>query len=165
MTLELKRFWSKVEMIPFHPCWEWTAAKKDGYGRFNDKGYAHRISYEMHFGPIPKGFLVCHKCDNPSCVNPEHLFLGTYQDNYDDMRKKKRESKPPLMAGWNKKEISKEIKNLLGTMSDDSLAKKANVNKSTIARIRKKLLIKSYAETTGESGRFNGKGPHPRWHR
>lgn len=75
------------EMQP--DCWIWTLAKdKDGYGvahKGRGNFRAHRISYETFIGPIPEGFSVCHHCDNPPCCNPAHLFLGTNQDNMDDM--------------------------------------------------------------------------------
>jgi hypothetical protein len=74
------RFWKHVEMIPFHSCWEWMGSRTDtGYGKINDGngGFprAHRVSYEMHFGKIPDGLVVLHKCDNRGCVNPLHHSL------------------------------------------------------------------------------------------
>tara|TARA_Y100000310_G_scaffold14352_1_gene14541 strand:- start:175 stop:714 length:540 start_codon:yes stop_codon:yes gene_type:complete len=96
-TLE-ERFWAKVKKGP--GCWLWTGATRPGgYGNlftFRDKGRrnhftsAHRASWEIHYGPIPDGLLVCHRCDNPPCVKPEHLFLGTNKDNQRDRRQKGR---------------------------------------------------------------------------
>lgn len=90
----IEDFWKKVELIPFHSCWEWTkGCTEDGYGQFKIEGVsykAHRFSYELRFGPIPKDMQVCHSCDNPSCVNPDHLFLGTAKDNIKDCVNKKR---------------------------------------------------------------------------
>ena len=85
-----QRFWEKVRKGT--DCWEWIGANTRGYGvfgRFNADGkwstiLAHRLSYEMASGRIPEGVIVCHHCDNPRCVRPEHLFLGTDKDNQVD---------------------------------------------------------------------------------
>lgn len=73
----MERFWNKVEMIPEHPCWEWTAnTDRAGCGRFEYKYKvigAHRFSWMLHYGGIPKGLIVCHKCDNPGCVRPPSI--------------------------------------------------------------------------------------------
>lgn len=98
-----ERFWSKVNKNgPIHPvlgtrCWTWIGGKRDrGYGAFRylDSQSAHRVSWILKFGQIPKSKLVCHHCDNPSCVNPDHLFVGTSLDNNQDMVKKGRGKYP-----------------------------------------------------------------------
>lgn len=76
-------------------CWEWNAhMNAEGYGRFQmgirKCEAAHRISYQLFVGKISKGMIICHRCDNPSCVNPDHLFLGTNRINSDDKVRKKR---------------------------------------------------------------------------
>ena len=81
-----KRFWSKVRKTS--KCWIWEGHKdKNGYGRIGlDKKYirVHRFSYELKNGHIPKGLWVLHQCDNPPCVNPSHLKVGTHQENQSD---------------------------------------------------------------------------------
>jgi len=87
-----ERFWEKVDKS--EKCWNWTAgATGKGYGAFRVNGKmrgSHQVSYEFAYGSIPAGLFVCHHCDNPLCVNPSHLFLGTNQDNVNDRDRKGR---------------------------------------------------------------------------
>jgi hypothetical protein len=88
-----ERFWSKVDRSG--DCWVWTAVRVHGYGRFTINGQArsvlaHRVAWKLSQGPIPEGLHVCHRCDNPPCCNPAHLFLGTDADNLRDCRNKGR---------------------------------------------------------------------------
>jgi len=87
------RFWRKVDRRAREGCWPWLGyTTPRGYGRMwaGRPRFAHRVSWELHHGPIPEGRLVCHHCDNPPCCNPAHLFLGTFKDNSDDMDRKGR---------------------------------------------------------------------------
>ena len=97
-------------------CMIWAGGKSHGYGRMRVREvwgstpvYAHRVSYLLAKGPIAKGLNVCHTCDNPSCVNPGHLFLGTQKDNLDDMTKKNRQASGE--------------KNGMASITDDSVMK------------------------------------------
>jgi hypothetical protein len=91
------RFWAKVQKTD--GCWLWTDTLTDkGYGKISVKtngkwkpDLAHRVSYELHYGSIPSGLHVCHQCDNPQCVRPDHLFLGTNDDNIQDKMNKGRQ--------------------------------------------------------------------------
>lgn len=137
----LKRFFKHIDKAD--GCWTWTSSKNsDGYGQFNICGAsksAHRVSWELHNGNIPDGMHVLHKCDNPPCVNPEHLFLGTNHDNVLD-----REAKGRNRASRNKGTKNPSVKitesDVLeirsSTMKQIELAKKFGVTFQMISRIK-----------------------------
>ena len=102
----VKRFWRKVVKGSADECWAWTGAKsRPGYGVLTMMDpkpvnrLAHRLSWAIAHGDPPPDMAVCHTCDNPPCVNPAHLFLGTRGDNLADMRRKGRGSPPPHYTG------------------------------------------------------------------
>lgn len=96
-TVWLEKFWAKVDKRTDIECWEWQGFRlPKGYGSMSVYGktyLTHRIAYTDYYGEIPHGMHVCHKCDNPSCCNPLHLFLGTNADNVADMVKKGRQQR------------------------------------------------------------------------
>ena len=134
-----KQFWARVERQGPEDCWEWQGSRLPaGYGTFGSLGktlYAHRVSWELHFGAVPQGLFVCHKCDNPPCCNPVHLFLGTQGDNLQDMKQKGRSQVGE--RHWNVK-LSEtqvlEIRNRYsrGQITQDELAKEFGVSQGTI---------------------------------
>lgn len=94
-----ERLKRNMRVNPVSGCWEWQGCKRSGYGhtivgsrtdgtRHSER--AHRLAYMVWNGEIPRGYDVCHKCDNPACINPNHLFVGTRQDNVDDRERKGR---------------------------------------------------------------------------
>lgn len=150
------RFWSKVDKdgpIPAHrpelgPCWVWTGTLNAyGYGRLLAPGAgggplaAHRVSWEMHNGEIGDGLFVCHRCDNPACVNPAHLFLGTAAENSADMASKKRATRGEAVntAKLTVQDVA-EIRALYASGkpprgTQRALATRFGVNRGTILRV------------------------------
>jgi predicted XRE-type DNA-binding protein len=95
-----ERFWDKVDVLDSDCCWEWQGYRDSrGYGTVGVGGreggteWAHRVAFSLTRGPIPKGLMVCHRCDNPPCCNPWHLFLGTALVNNRDAQAKGRNRK------------------------------------------------------------------------
>jgi len=132
------RFWSKAKHSK--GCWVWTACANRGYGAFNIKGKmrgAHRVSYEIEYGPIPSGMLVCHTCDNKLCVRPSHLFLGTQTDNKYDSMSKDRHSRGERV---NTSKLTKdEVKSIrIDKRIHRIIAAEYNVDTSTIRDIKYK---------------------------
>lgn len=97
----IEDFWSQVKRGDEKDCWEWTGCIRSNdipYGQFRWKRklyLSHRFSYHLHYGDLTDDWCVCHKCDNPRCVNPHHLFKGTHTDNMRDMFAKNRRLRWP----------------------------------------------------------------------
>lgn len=137
------RFWAKVRKTD--GCWLWIGSRaKRGYGKIqvgvrSANGhpvaeYAHRVSWQLHKGEIPVGQLVMHKCDNPSCVRPDHLFVGSYQDNTDDMYAKGREARGANIHGKLSDDAVRQIRSLSGTQRE--IAARFGVSQAQISLIR-----------------------------
>ena len=146
-TMDLrKRIYSRVKVNEETGCWEWQGCKRSGYGRTiigsrtdgtRRTECTHRISYMLNYGEIPKGMEVCHKCDNPSCINPDHLFLGTYKDNAMDCLNKGRMFTQIGEEHASSKLTEEIVKNARieyskGNISSRELAKKYNVSRKTM---------------------------------
>jgi hypothetical protein len=143
-----ERFWAKVNVAGDDECWEWQAGcTEDGYGKLRRTGMtaglvrAHRLSWELHHGPVPVGMHVCHACDNPPCVNPGHLFLGTPLENMRDKRAKGRhtgEFAHGASSSHGAKltaEQVREIRRLADTIAKDELGRRYGVSLRSIQRI------------------------------
>jgi len=116
-------------------CWFWKGAvHHSGYGSFNlngQKRIAHTVAFEFFVGPIPAGKMVCHKCDVRLCVNPNHLFPGTAQDNVDDMVKKGRHRHGSKLTNEQARSIRFDRR------SEKVIAKQFKISKNQVGRIRR----------------------------
>lgn len=144
------RFWAKVNKTD--TCWLWTASTiPGGYGQFRAGSpapyRAHRFSYEIHVGQIPQGLHVCHTCDTPACVNPDHLFVGTPADNMRDRNAKGRHVPMRGIANGEAKltdDQVREIRRLYasGNYTQKALTKQFGVKIPQISRICRRVLWK-----------------------
>lgn len=148
-----ERFWPKVmKPLQWDACWPWTGAKRgkppsQGYGSFKVKSYvalrAHRVAFALYYGRSPGELLVCHRCDNPECVNPSHLFLGTVQDNSTDMVRKGRAATHDGRGERNRAAKLSEaqvatIRDLIRAgLTNTAIAERFNVTHQLISRIRR----------------------------
>ena len=149
-----RRFWPNVKIGMPGGCWEWIGAKSKpwrgrlSYGYFRFYGHqtkAHRVAYRLVKGVIPNGMYVLHRCDNPPCVRPDHLFLGTLKDNMADCREKGRKRYAYKLTPEQILEIRQRY--TPRKISQRMLAKEYNVNPLTIFKILKR---KTYREFTEE---------------
>jgi predicted transcriptional regulator len=155
-----ERFWQKVNIKSPDECWEWIAGKHpQGYGTFGmgsgKSVYAHRMAYFLHYGINPKSNHVCHHCDNPSCVNPSHLFLGTHRDNMQDMVAKNRNVAHSGEDNGNSKLTNaqtKEIKRLYksGDFTQGQIAKRFGITQARVSMITKTNTSKAKRLTDSE---------------
>lgn len=133
-----ERFWPKVDTRDENECWEWQAYRsQDGYGMIRvNHGVverAHRVAWILTHGEIPQGKIVCHRCDNPSCCNPSHLYAGTHSDN---MRDKIRRSPRDRQLKLTESEV-REIRQLYAStdMLQRELAEQFSVSRAHISEI------------------------------
>lgn len=147
----MEKFFDKIFHEPNSGCWLWGGAVDGcGYGMLRRDGKfhkAHRFSYEYHLGQIPTGLNICHSCDTPACVNPDHLYAATQKKNMQDMVARGRWG-GPIGENHHKTKLTleqvKEIRNR--TESIDILAPIYGVDRSTIARVRRGATWKRAAE-------------------
>jgi len=137
-----ERFWEKVDVRSPDECWPWLAStKQGGYGKIvGDNGrllLAHRAAYQLAVGPTPDNLVVCHRCDNPNCVNPAHLFLGTQAENLRDMRAKGRGNPPRGNRHPNARLNDSLVTSIRAdARSHRQLARAYGIGKSTVGMIK-----------------------------
>lgn len=147
-----KQFNNRTVPITESGCLLWTGyCNEDGYGQVQypmtfgrKKFYSHRLSWEMHYGKIPEGLCICHKCDIPSCVNPNHLFVGSRADNNKDMTKKGRLKSPIAKFQSSKSHCPKGHeyfgKNLMIRKSGHRQCRTCSLDRTRILRMRNKKI-------------------------
>jgi hypothetical protein len=139
---QINLFWSKVDKDCENGCWEWTAARNwFGYGVWGtNKGgnsLSHRTAWSLKNGPIPKGIKICHRCDNPPCCNPDHLFSGTQKQNLQDCASKGRTSRGVNRkhAKLNEEKVREIITLNKSGLSQNKLAIRFMVTRSVIGDV------------------------------
>lgn len=154
MKIQDELFWKKVDKQP-NDCWEWKGGTTySGYGLVtrrkikNTMILSHRYAWYLKYGKFPDN-LCCHTCDNPSCVNPDHLFEGSHKDNMEDMACKDRHGRSKL----NKKDIPK-IRFLLGKMKQDDIAALFEVSPTAITDIKKGKKLESCKMNRQQAEKF-----------
>lgn len=137
-----EQFWARVRRRD--GCWDWTGdTSSSGYGicpggKRKVRFLAHRVSWRLFYGPIPVGMEVCHRCDNPPCANPQHLFLGTHADNMADAARKKRlpgnrtKVKPGAKITY---ELAQEIRSLRGKLPYREIGVRYGLGTSQVGNI------------------------------
>ena len=139
-----KKFWSLVDRRSDDECWGWTGYDRNGYGTFRCElrvWRAHRLSYELHNGPIPPGpvfgtWAVCHRCDNPGCTNPRHLFLGSTKDNAQDAKRKRRTTwgERCVRAGMTTEQVEDAKRRYMAGERLRDIAEEFGVHRTTLSK-------------------------------
>lgn len=146
-TDPVKLFWGKVQIGSDHECWPWTGSTNEhGYGAFHNKLYstraAHRIAWQLfNKATIPGGMDCCHRCDNPPCCNPGHLFIGTHKENMLDAVAKGRTKKGVHGERHGRSKLSEvHVREILASrgVSKKALARKFGVSRETIEDITRR---------------------------
>ena len=144
----IARFWGQVDRRGPDECWEWRGRRKHGktYGFFRVGGrqgrtlIASRVSWMLTHGPIPNGMCILHRCDNPPCCNPAHLFLGTQLDNIRDRDRKGRQRAPRGSGNGSSRLTEADVEHIRARLSSgdkgNAIAREFGVGTSTISRIR-----------------------------
>lgn len=172
-------FWSKVSKAGPDDCWPWTGHTNErGYGTYayakGKAGKAHRIAFELTYGPITDGKIVCHFCDNPPCCNPGHLWLGTYAENNADRQAKGRTvsqfgatysgPRPRGEAHGSAKLTEDQAREILARPEHNALlAREYGVSESTIGRLRRGIIWSHLAaQASDTAGGYPTKSDEPK---
>ena len=159
-------FWSRVALANKDDCWNWAGARTDrGYGVYAPLPgvllRAHRVAYALHNGGIDDSMFVCHHCDNPSCCNPHHLFLGTPKDNVDDMIKKGRKVVTVGEANAMSKLTSDQVRSIFQDLrTNREVAAEYGISPSLVSMIRhRKIWVEKTSDLPNNTRRKTGPKP------